>query len=153
GEVLLARYDLHHAARSLRREAMTARPPTLWRYGEVLPGSDDPVSLGEGFTPLHRAERLGRDLGLSRLWVKDESVKPTGSFKARGMTAAVTMARRLGATRLALPSAGNAGGAAAAYGALAGLPVDLYLPRWTPRPFILEAHAYGAEVHVWDGDI
>jgi len=153
GELLLARYDLPAAARTLRRETMSTRPDTLWRYAEVLPGSEDPISLGEGFTPLDRARRLGDELGLSRLWVKDESAQPTGSFKARGMTTAVTMARRLGAPRLALPSAGNAGGAAAAYGARAGLPVDLYLPRWTPEPFLLEARAYGAAVHVVDGDI
>lgn len=153
GELLLARYDLPAAARSLRRDTMNSRPATLWRYAEVLPGSEDPVSLGEGFTPLHRARRLGEELGLSRLWVKDESLQPTGSFKARGMTTAVTMARRLGARCLALPSAGNAGGAAAAYGALAGLAVVLYLPRWTPAPFLLEARAYGAEVHLVDGDI
>jgi threonine synthase len=153
GELLLARYDLERAARTLTRERMTDRSATLWRYAEMLPGSDDPVSLGEGYTPLLRAQRLGQSLGLSRLWIKDESAQPTGSFKARGMTTAVTMARRLGATRLALPSAGNAGGAAAAYGALAGLAVDLYLPRWTPAPFLLEAQAYGAEVHIIDGDI
>jgi threonine synthase len=153
GELLLARYDLQRAARTLRRETMSARQATLWRYAEVLPGSEDPISLGEGFTPLHRARRLGQELGLSNLWVKDESTQATGSFKARGMTTAVTMARRLGAPRLALPSAGNAGGAAAAYGALAGLKVDLFLPRWTPAPFFLEARAYGAEVHVIDGDI
>ena len=153
GELLLARYDLPMAARSLRRDAMNTRPATLWRYAEVLPGSEDPVSLGEGFTPLHRARRLGEELGLSRLWIKDESLQPTGSFKARGMTTAVTMARRLGARCLVLPSAGNAGGAAAAYGALAGLAVVLYLPRWTPAPFLLEARAYGAEVHLVDGDI
>jgi len=153
GELLLARYDLPAAAATLRRDEMSSRPATLWRYAEVLPGSEDPISLGEGFTPLLRARRLGRDLGLSNLWVKDESAQPTGSFKARGMTTAVTMARRLGASRLALPTAGNAGGAAAAYGARAGLAVDLYLPRWTPAPFLLEARAYGAAVHVMDGDI
>ena len=153
GEVLLARYDLEEAARTLSRERMADRAATLWRYAEVLPGSEKPISLGEGHTPLLRTRRLGQSLGLSRLWIKDESAQPTGSFKARGMTTAVTMALRLGATRLALPSAGNAGGAAAAYGALAGLRVDLYLPRWTPAPFLLEARAYGAEVHVIDGDI
>ena len=153
GETLLARYDLTAASGSLIRAGIRDRVTTLWRYGEVLPGSDDPVSLGEGLTPLHRARRLGAELSLDRLWVKDEALQPTGSFKARGMSTAVTMARRLGAQRLALPSAGNAGGAAAAYGALAGLPVDLYLPNWTPAPFVLEARAYGAEVHLVDGDI
>ncbi len=153
GEVLLARYDLSAARRTLRRDGMAERPSSLWRYAEVLPGADDPVSLGEGFTPLLHTTRLGEELGLTRLWVKDESSQPTGSFKARGMTTAITMARRLGATRLALPSAGNAGGAAAAYGSRAGLEVDLYLPRWTPEPFLVEARAYGARVHIMDGDI
>jgi threonine synthase len=104
-------------------------------------------------TPLRPAAHLARSLDLTRLYIKDESVQPTGSFKARGMTTAVTMARRLGAKRLALPSAGNAGGAATAYGALAGLPVDLFLPLDTPAPFRLEARACGAEVHLIDGDI
>ena len=104
----------------MTREAVAGREATLWRYAEMLPGAESPITLGEGWTPLHRAKRLGRELGLESLWVKDESVQPTGSFKARGMTTAVTMAARLGAPSLALPSAGNAGGAAAAYGALAG---------------------------------
>jgi threonine synthase len=151
--VLLARYRLDEAARTLTREALRERPANLWRYAEVLPGSDAPVSLGEGMTPLLEASFLARDLGLARLWIKDESLNPTGSFKARGMTTAVTMARLLGARRLALPSAGNAGGAAAAYAALAGLAVDLFLPLETPAPFRLEAVAYGATVHLIDGDI
>ncbi|HKQ62611.1 MAG TPA: threonine synthase, partial [Candidatus Polarisedimenticolaceae bacterium] len=153
GGVLLARYALERAAATLRPQALAGRPPTLWRYAEVLPGSDDPLTLGEGWTPLHRARALGQRLGLERLWIKDESLNPTGSFKARGMATAVTMARRLGARRLALPSAGNAGGAAAAYGALAGLPVDLFLPEETPQPFFDEAVAYGARVHRVAGDI
>jgi threonine synthase len=151
--VLLARYRLDEAARTLRRDALAARRNDLWRYAEVLPGSDDPVGLGEGMTPLREARFLGSSMNLQRLYVKDESLNPTGSFKARGMTTAVTMARRLGARRLALPSAGNAGGAAAAYGALAGLAVDLFLPDETPEPFRLEALAYGASVHIVAGDI
>jgi threonine synthase len=153
GGVLLARYRLEEAARTINRESLRDRPPTLWRYGEVLPGTDRAVTLGEGMTPLLRAEFLGQSLGLKRLWIKDESTNPTGSFKARGMTTAVTMARNLGAKRLALPSAGNAGGAAAAYGALAGLGVDLFLPTDTPEPFLLESIAYGANVHLIHGDI
>lgn len=151
--VLLARYRLDEAARGLLPEALAHRPKTLWRYAEMLPGSADPVTLGEGMTPLHRARFLGQVLGLERLWIKDESLNPTGSFKARGMTCAVTMARDLGVRRLALPSAGNAGGAAAAYGALAGLAVEVFLPLDTPAPFRLEAAAYGAAVHLVDGDI
>ena len=151
--VLLARYRLDEAARTMTRDAVRDRRSDLWRYAEVLPGSEAAVSLGEGWTPLRRLEHLGPALELNDLWVKDESLNPTGSFKARGMTAAVTMARKLGAKRLALPSAGNAGGAAAAYGALAGLAVDLFLPRWTPEPFRLEAAVHGATVHLVDGDI
>jgi len=153
GGVLLARYRLDEAARTLTPRALVERRPDMWRYAEVLPGAEVTIGLGEGFTRLHRAEFLGRALGLERLYVKDESSNPTGSFKARGMAAAVTMARRWGARRLALPSAGNAGGAAAAYGALAGLAVDLFLPVDTPMPFRLEAAAYGATVHLVDGDI
>jgi len=152
-EVLLARYRLDEAARTLTRASLSGRAPGLWRYGEVLPGTAERVSLGEGGTPLHRARRLGEQLGLERLWIKDEALNPTGSFKARGMTAAVTMCRKLGAERLALPSAGNAGGAAAAYAAQAGLRLDLFLPDQTPAPFRLEAVIHGAAVHMLPGDI
>jgi threonine synthase len=153
GGVLLARYRLDDAARTLTRRALRDRPNDLWRYYEVLPGAHQRISLGEGMTPLLEAKFLARDLGLEKLWIKDESLNPTGSFKARGMTTAVTMARALGARRLALPSAGNAGGAAAAYGALAGLAVDLFLPLSTPEPFRLEAVVYGATTHLVEGDI
>jgi threonine synthase len=153
GGPLLARYRLDEAARTLTRDALRERAPTMWRYAEVLPGSDDPVTLGEGMTPLLPAPRLGERIGVPRLLVKDEAPNPTGSFKARGMAVAVTMARNLGAKRVALPSAGNAGGAAAAYGARAGLAVDLFLPEDTPSPFRLEAAAHGASVHFVDGDI
>ena len=153
GGVLLARYRLEEAARTMTRERIAARAPTLWRYAEVLPGSSNPVTLGEGMTPLHEAQFLARSLGVARLLIKDESLNPTGSFKARGMATAVTRARDLGARRLVLPSAGNAGSAAAAYGALAGLTVDLYLPMDTPAPFRLEAVVYGATVHLVDGDL
>jgi threonine synthase len=153
GGILLARYRLEEAARTMTREAIAARAPTLWRYAEVLPGSTDPVSLGEGMTPLLPLRFLGSEFGLEALLLKDESQNPTGSFKARGMATAVTMARRLGARRIALPSAGNAGGAAAAYGALAGLGVELFLPDDTPEPFRLEAAAHGARVHLVRGDI
>ncbi len=151
--VLLARYRLDEAGRTLTRESLRERRNDQWRYAEVLPGSEAPVTLGEGMTPLREAEFLGRSIGISRLFVKDESLNPTGSFKARGMSTAITMCRKLGVRRVALPSAGNAGGAAAAYGALAGLSVDLYLPKETPQPFFLEARAHGATVHVHPGDI
>jgi len=151
--VLLARYRLDEAARTLSVSSLVGRRSDQWRYAEVLPGSEDPVTLGEGMTPLHHARFLGRALGLERLFIKDESLNPTGSFKARGMATAVTMARNQGSRRLALPSAGNAGSAAAAYGALAGLSVDLFLPTDTPELFRQEALAYGAKVHMHDGDI
>jgi len=154
GSPLLARYRLEEAATALPREALAAREPTLWRYHELLP---DPgahrICLGEGFTPLLPAVTLGDELGLSRLYLKDEALNPTGSFKARGMAVAVSMAKALGATRLALPSAGNAGSAAAAYGARAGLAVDLFLPESTPVPFRLEAEVTGARVHLIPGSI
>jgi len=153
GGVLLARYRMEEAARTLTRESLRDRPPTLWRYAEVLPGSDDPVTLGEGMTPLLAARFLGRALGLRNLSIKDESQNPTGSFKARGMATALTMARALGVQRVAIPSAGNAGSAAAAYGALAGMGVEVFLPVDTPEPFRLEVAVHGATAHFLDGDI
>lgn len=153
GGILLARYRLEEAARSLTPRALRTRPPTMWRYAEVLPGSDAPLTLGEGMTPLLPARFLAEAVGVRRLFVKDESNNPTGSFKARGMSTALTMARWLGVRRVAVPSAGNAGSAAAAYGALAGLGVDLFLPRDTPEPFRLEAAAYGARVRLVEGNI
>ncbi|HXV75490.1 MAG TPA: pyridoxal-phosphate dependent enzyme, partial [Candidatus Polarisedimenticolaceae bacterium] len=153
GGVLLARYRLEQARRSMTRAALAGRPPGLWRFAEVLPRIGEPLTLGEGATPLHHARFLGQSIGFDRLFIKDESLNPTGSFKARGMATALTMARDLGVRRVALPSAGNAGGAAAAYAALAGLAVELFLPGETPEPFRLEAAAYGATVHLVDGDI
>ena len=153
GGILLARYRLEEAARTMTPGAIASRPPTLWRYAEVLPGSSEPVSLGEGMTPLLPLRFLGTSLGLHTVFLKDEALNPTGSFKARGMATAVTMARALGVRRIALPSAGNAGSAAAAYGALAGLAVDLFLPEDTPEPFRLEAAVHGATVHLVRGDI
>jgi threonine synthase len=153
GGILLARYRLEEAARTLTRAALASRPNSLWRYAEVLPGSDDPVTLGEGMTPLLPLRFVGPSSGFERLYLKDEALNPTGSFKARGMTCAITMARRLGVRRVALPSAGNAGSAAAAYGALAGLAVDVFLPEDTPEPMRLEAAVCGAQLHLVRGDI
>ncbi|HEV2493073.1 MAG TPA: threonine synthase [Terriglobia bacterium] len=155
GAPLLARYDLAAAARTLRREQMGSRPATLWRYREVLPVADDAsvVSLGEGFTPLLHARRLGAALGLPNLYLKDESLNPTGSFKARGMAVAVSMARELGATRLAVPSAGNAGGALAAYAASAGIPAAIFMPEGTPLANRLECVLAGARVEMVPGSI
>ena len=153
GGVLLARYRLEEAARTMTPNALASRPPTMWRYAEVLPGSSNPVSLGEGMTPLLPLGFVGPELGVETTYLKDEALNPTGSFKARGMATAVTMARWNGVRRIALPSAGNAGSAAAAYGALAGLAVDLFLPDDTPEPFRLEAAIHGAKVHLVRGDI
>src|SRR5499427_1713340 len=145
GKPLLARYDLRQAASTLTLEALKDRPRTLWRYAEVLP-NDAPVSLGEGMTPLVHAKRLGAAIHLEQLYVKDESLNPTGSFKARGMTAAVTRAKQLGARTLAAPTAGNAGGALAAYAAAAGLPAVIVMPADTPAANVMECGAFGAKV-------
>jgi threonine synthase len=137
------------------RAALTVRGHSMWRYREFLPlaGAEEPVSLGEGGTPLLRARRLAERLGLASLWIKDEAANPTGSFKARGLSAAVTRAVLAGATRFTLPTAGNAGVAAAAYGARAGAVVRVYAPRSTPQPLLAQMAAYGAEVITIDGHI
>lgn len=155
GRPLVACYDLEAAGEALTRETYASRPAGLWSLREVLPLADpeQAVSLGEGGTPLLAAPRLGAALGLPHLWVKDESLNPTGSFKARGMSVAVSMARALGAEALAAPSAGNAGGALAAYGARAGLPVHLAMPRDVPAANLLEAQLCGARVELLEGNI
>src|SRR5262245_8166865 len=153
GKPLLVRYDLERASESLTKESLKGRQPDLWRYREVLPVDRDEnvVSLGEGFTPLVHASRLGKQLGLSELYVKDEGQNPTQSFKARGMTAAVSMAKELGATKLAVPSAGNAAGALAAYAARAGLEAFIFMPNDTPRANVVECEQTGAHVALMDG--
>jgi threonine synthase len=150
GGPLLARYDLQAAKRRLTRDALRGRVATMWRYAEVLPGSE-PVTLGEGMTPLIRARRLGQKLGLESFYVKDEGLNPTGSFKARGLSAAVTCAKELGAEALAIPTAGNAGGALAAYAAQAGIPCVIVMPRDTPSANVMECRAFGADVREIDG--
>jgi len=152
GSPLLARYRIEEARGTLRREHLAGRPPSLWRYAEMLPGVE-PVSLGEGFTPLLRSRRLGDELGLPSLYIKDEAVNPTGSFKARGMALAVSVAAARGVKVAAAPSAGNAGSALAAYGAAAGMEVHLFLPETTPRPFISEAERFGARIRLVPGSI
>ena len=147
---LFALVDLANAGRALPREALVTREKSLWRYRELLPLPEgvEPVSLGEGGTPLLRAARFGDDVDL---WVKDESQNPTQSFKARGMAVAVSMAKYLGATKLAVPSAGNAGGALAAYAARAGVEAHVVMPRDTPRANIVECRELGARVTLVDG--
>src|SRR5262245_56999966 len=147
---LLARYDLSAARLTLTRDALSARVNTMWRYEEVLPGAT-PVTLGEGMTPLIRASRVGEKVGLANLYIKDEGLNPTASFKARGLSAAVTMAKALGANAIALPTAGNAGGAAAAYAAKAALACVIAMPADTPMANIMEARAFGADVRLIDG--
>ena len=152
GAPLLARYDLDQA-RAWRRESLAGREPNMWRYRELMPlfDGEEPVTLGEGFTPLFHARALGATLGLDRLFIKDESLNPTNSFKARGQSAAITRARYLGATTISLPTAGNAGNAAAAYSSAAGLACEVFIPKDAKRPFIDECRLYGANVTLVDG--
>ena len=152
GAPLLARYDLAKA-RVWRRDSLKDREPNMWRYREMLPlfPGEEPVTLGEGFTPLVHARSLGQSLGLERLYIKDESLNPTNSFKARGQSAAITRAKYLGAATVALPTAGNAGNAAAAYAAAAGLGCEVFIPKDAKRPFVDECRLYGANVTLVDG--
>ena len=153
GKPLLVRYDLERAKQTLIKESLPARRSDLWRYREVLPVANDDniVSLGEGWTPLISAGRLGDRAGVKELYIKDESQNPTQSFKARGMAAAVSMAKELGAKKLAVPSAGNAAGALAAYAARAGLECFIFMPRDTPRANVVECELTGAHVTLMDG--
>ncbi len=150
---LFARYDLDAVAKVLRREKLAERVPTMWRYAEVLPVEDEQfqVSLGEGFTPLLQAASLGREIGVPKLYIKDEGLNPTGSFKARGMSAAISRAAELGAQAIAIPSAGNAGGATAAYAARAGLPAHIFMPKDVPQANYIECKILGAHVELIDG--
>jgi threonine synthase len=152
---LYARYDLDRIAKSFRPESLVGREPTLWRYAEVLPVRNPRyrVTLGEGFTPLLDAPRLATALGVQRIWVKDEGQNPTASFKARGLVMAVARAWELGTTTLAIPTAGNAGSALAAYAAAAGLEAHVVAPRDTPKPIIEEIRALGANLTLIDGMI
>ncbi|MDC0709414.1 threonine synthase [Stigmatella sp. ncwal1] len=146
---LFAEYDLPR----LSREDTASRDRTIWRWHELMPARrpEDILTLGEGGTPLLHARRLGERLSMPDVWIKEEAGNPTGSFKARGLGAAVTMAKALGARAIALPTAGNAGGAAAAYAAKAGLPCHVFMPKDTPKVFRLECEAYGARVTLVDG--
>jgi len=152
GMPLLARYDLK-AARAWKKDSLAARVPNMWRYRELMPlfDGEQPITLGEGWTPLIHATRLGAELGLERLFVKDESLNPTNSFKARGLAAAVTKASHLGAKTLSVPSAGNAANAMAAYAAAAGIAAKVFMPKDVKVPFIRECELYGADVTLVDG--
>jgi threonine synthase len=153
GRPLAVKYDLDAVRRAVRPDDFRARPPSLWRYRELLPlpADAEPVTLGEGMSPLLPCPRLGAIMGLKSLWIKDESQLPTGSFKSRGMTAAISMAKHLGIRRIALPTAGNAGGALAAYGARAGIDVVIFMPEDTPIVNQLEAFLCGAKVFLVNG--
>ncbi len=150
---LWVRYDLEAAGRALVPEDLASRPPTLWRYRELLPHADGAqvISLGEGLSPCLPCPRLARRFGLERLWIKDESQLPTGSFKSRGQALAVTMAKHLGVTRVAIPTAGNAGGAMAAYAARAGLEAYVFMPADTPVINQYECALAGAKTFLVNG--
>ncbi len=153
GAPLSTQYDVASAARTWDRDALARRPADLWRYREMLPLQDpsNRVTLGEGMTPLLEMPRLSERLGGRRVLLKDDSLNPTNSFKSRGMAVAVSRARELGCTHLALPSAGNAGGALAAYAARAGLRASVFVPRDTSIAFVDECRAHGADVELVDG--
>jgi threonine synthase len=150
GQPLLVRYDSPWPDRKAIEQRWD-----MWRYAAVLPLCDGelPVSLGEGATPMHELPRLAREIGVARLWVKDEGLNPTASFKARGMSAAVTRAKALGVPGFVVPTAGNAGAALAAYGAAAGIPVRVYAPASTPSPILATIRALGADLQLVDGHI
>jgi len=153
GAPLLARYDIEQAAKNWPRSSLVNRANNMWRYSEMMPlvNDDQPVTLEEGFTPLRHTLRLGTELGLRSLYVKDESCNPTNSFKARGLSAAVTRANALNVGTVSVPSAGNAANALAAYAAHAGLEAKVFMPRDVKTPFIRECELYGADITLVDG--
>lgn len=153
GRPLWVRYDLESVKRAAKREALRSRPQTLWRYRELLPVDDDSaiISLGETMTPLIDCPRLASRLGIERLLIKDESRLPTGSFKSRGMAMAISMANQFGIKRVAIPTAGNAGGALAAYAARAGMECFVFMPDDTPAVNQAEAALFGAKTFLVNG--
>jgi threonine synthase len=153
GKPLLVRYDTEAAKRTLTRESLAGREPGMWKWAELLPNTGEPVSLGEPETPIVPLSRTAARAGASNLMVKDEGRLPTGSFKARGLAMAVTMAKEFGIERMAMPTNGNAGAALAAYGARAGIETIVICPAETPEINITETAAYGARVYVADGQI
>ncbi len=153
GGPLLVRYDLASARTAWNRDDIVKGPSSMWRYAPVLPvrNAESIVSLGEGMTPLIRTKRLGAHLGAANLWVKDEGLNPTGSFKARGLSCAVSMCVELGIRKLAIPTAGNAGSALAAYAAAAGIEAHIFMPRDVPQANYIDSRAFGAHVTLVDG--
>jgi threonine synthase len=152
GKVLFARYDLG-AARGLSPRDLNGRTPTMWRYRELMPVRDEAniVTLGEGMTPLLRASRIGRAYGFDDLFIKEEGLNPTGTFKARGMSAALSRAKEFGVSSVAAPSAGNAAGAMAAYGAAAGIETSVFMPADAPEINRIESYVCGARVYLVKG--
>jgi threonine synthase len=153
GSPLRVRYDLKKAKTAFGKSSLEGRVASLWRYRELLPLQSDAnlISLGEGYTPLLNAKKLGGELGLRQLWIKDEAQNPTGSFKDRGLSLAISRAKELGVTKAAIPSAGNAGGSFAAYAARAGIEAHVFMPRDTPLANQIEAAQYGARLTLVDG--
>lgn len=153
GKVLFARYDLPSLKREVNREVFKGRRSDMWRFYEMMPVLEEGnvVSLGEGGTPLLHAKNLGRKLGLKNLYIKDEGLNPTGSFKARGISAAVSKAKEVGQTRLTMPTAGNAGGALAAYAARGGLEAHVFMPKDAPEANKKECQVLGSNLTLVDG--
>ena len=152
GGPLLVRYDLESLRRNWSRDQVAQGPNSMWRYAPALPArAESIVSLGEGMTPLIRTRRLGARVGADDLWVKDEGLNPTGSFKARGLSCAISMAVELGIKKVAIPSAGNAASALAAYAAAAGIEAHIFMPRDVPQSNYIECKAFGAHVTLVDG--
>jgi threonine synthase len=153
GAPLMVRYDLEKASAALTKSSFQSRGANLWRYRELLPVEDDVniVSLGEGFTPLLEAKTLAQELSLRRVWIKDEAQNPTGSFKDRGLCLAVSRAKELAVKKIAIPSAGNAGGSLSAYAARAGIEANVFMPKDTPAANQIEVRQYGARLTLVDG--
>lgn len=153
GKPLLARYDIESAKKSFSKEILKEREKTLWRYFEMLPINKEEfkLSLGEGFTPLIKAEKLSNEIGVQNLFIKEEGLNPTTSFKARGLCVAISKAYEFGIKEVSIPSAGNAAGAMSAYASLAGMKSFVFMPKDVPEPFIAECKTLGAEVTLVDG--
>ncbi|MDE3091277.1 MAG: threonine synthase [Chloroflexota bacterium] len=153
GKVLYARYDLAAARKNFRKDDLLKRAGNMWRWFELMPVRDENniVTLGEGYTPLLPARALGKPFGATRLYIKEEGLNPTGSFKARGLSAAVSKAKELGVRAIGMPSAGNAGAALAAYGARAGMTIYIFVPEDTPEVMKRESFVYGAHVYLVKG--
>jgi threonine synthase len=155
GSPLFPRYDLKEVSQFVSREDFGYRVHSLWRFRELLPvrNLQNVVTLFEGFTPLISVDRVGSEIGVRKLILKDESLNPTGSFKARGLSVAISRAKELGVTEVCLPTAGNAGGAAAAYASRAGMKCHVFMPRDTPKTFVEECSVLGADLRLVDGTI